>query len=292
MLPNNHDNQSIPSFMRDGAALHYTDTGSPDGRPDAPTVFFGHSLMFGGWVFGPQIAALRDQYRCVAIDWRGQGDSPASKDGYDMDTLAEDAIALIEWLGVAPVHFVGLSMGGFIGQRIAARRGELVRSLTLFDTSAGPHDPDKIGRFKLLSRTYPFTGIGPLRGSVVPLIFGPTFRADPANKPVLDEWERRLRRCRRSGISKAVMGVANRTGVEHEIAAISVPTLVVVGEDDANTPPPVAQRIVERIPGARLEQIPACGHTSTLEQPDEVTRLLRDFLSRSSQPDYTTEVSR
>ena len=282
MLTHNHAIMSMPTFTRDGAVLHYTDTGTPDGRPEAPTVFFGHSLMFSGWVFGPQIAALRDQYRCVAIDWRGQGDSPASKDGYGMDTLAEDAIALIGSLGVAPVHYVGLSMGGFIGQRIAARRGELLRSLTLLDTSAGPHDPAKLGRFKLLSRTYRFTGIGPLRGAVVPLIFGPAFLADPANKPVLDEWERRLRRCSRSGISKAVMGVANRTGVEHEIAAISVPTLVVVGADDANTPPPVAQRIVERIPGTRLQEIPACGHTSTLEQPDAVTRLLRAFLSASN----------
>lgn len=272
----------MPSFTRDGATIHYTDTGTPDGRPDAPTVFFGHSLLFSGWMFGPQIAALRSQYRCVAIDWRGQGDSSASKDGYDMDTLAQDAVALIGSLGVAPVHYVGLSMGGFIGQRIAARHGDLLRSLTLLDTSAGPEDPDKVGRYKLLARVYRLTGITPLRGAVLPLIFGPAFLADPTGKPVLDEWERRLRRCRRSGISKAVLGVANRTPVEDEIAAISVPTLVIVGANDVTIPPPEAQCIAERIPGARLEQIPACGHTSTLEQPDTVTGLLRDFLSHSS----------
>lgn len=83
----------MPSFTRDGATIHYTDTGTPDGRPDAPTVFFGHGLLFGGWMFGPRIAALRSQYRCVAIDCCGQGDSSASKDGYDMDALAEDAMA-------------------------------------------------------------------------------------------------------------------------------------------------------------------------------------------------------
>ncbi len=77
-----------------------------------------------------------------------------------------------------------------------------------------------------------------------------------------------------------MLAAANRTGVEDEIAAISVPTLVIVA-NDAATPPAEAQRIIARIPGARLEEIPACGHSSTLEQPDAVTSLL-DVLAHSS----------
>jgi 3-oxoadipate enol-lactonase len=80
-------------------------------------------LLFSGWMFHPQIAVLKSQYRCVAIVWRSQGDSAATNDGYDMDTLTDDAVALIESLGVAPIHYVGLSVGGFVGQRIAARLG-------------------------------------------------------------------------------------------------------------------------------------------------------------------------
>ena len=60
----------------DGARISYTDTGAPASRPDAPTVVFGHGLLFGGWMFGPQVACLREHYRCVTIDWRGQGDTP------------------------------------------------------------------------------------------------------------------------------------------------------------------------------------------------------------------------
>ncbi|HTY28094.1 MAG TPA: alpha/beta hydrolase, partial [Mycobacterium sp.] len=138
----------MPGFARDGALIYYTDTDVPAGRPDAPTIVFGHGLLFSGWLFHPQIAVLREMYRCVAIDWRGQGKSSAAERGYDMDTLASDAIALIESLELAPVHYVGLSMGGMIGQRIAARRSELVRSLTLLDTSAGPEDPAKVGKYK------------------------------------------------------------------------------------------------------------------------------------------------
>lgn len=165
----------MPDFTRDGATIHYTDTGIPTDRPQAATIFFGHGLLFGGWMFGPQIAALKSDYRCVAVDWRGQGASSAPGGGYDMDTLAADAMALISDLGVGPVHYVGLSMGGFIGQRIAARHSALVRSLTLLDTSAGPEDPDKVSQYKLMATAYRFVGIGPLRNRVLPLMFGPTF---------------------------------------------------------------------------------------------------------------------
>jgi 3-oxoadipate enol-lactonase len=270
----------MPTFTRDDASIHYTDTEPPSGRPDAPTVFFGHGLLFSGWMFHPQIDSLRNEYRCVAIDWRGQGDSAATKDGYDMDTLADDAVALIESLGVAPVHYVGLSMGGFIGQRIAARRPELVRTLTLLDTSAGPEDPEKASKYKLLGRIFRLTGIPPLRKQVLPIIFGPAFLADPSHQTIVDQWEQRLRRSARAGVSKAVLGVANRLPVENEIAGIQAPTLVIVGADDVATPPVKSQVIAERIPGSRLAQVPDCGHTSTLEQPDAVTGLLRDFLAQ------------
>ncbi len=271
----------MPTFTRDDATIHYTDTQPPAGRPDAPTVFFGHGLLFSGWMFHPQIAALQNEYRCVAIDWRGQGESAATKGGYDMDTLADDAVALIEQLGVAPVHYVGLSMGGFIGQRIAARRPELIRTLTLLDTDAGPEDPDKVKRYKLLGGVYRLTSIPPLRKQVLPIMFGPAFLADPTRQPIIDEWERQLKRSRRAGVSKAVMGVANRLPIENEIGNINAPTLVIIGADDVAIPPHASQRMAKLIPGARLEQIPACGHTSSLEQPDTVTGLLRDFLSQN-----------
>jgi pimeloyl-ACP methyl ester carboxylesterase len=268
----------MAEFHRGSALIHYTDTGAPEGRPDAPTVFFGHGLLFSGWMFHPQIEALRDSYRCVTIDWRGQGGSSAVRHGYDMDTLAADATALIEHLGLAPVHYVGLSMGGFVGQRIAARHRNLVRSLTLLDTSAGPEDPDKAGQYKLLGAVYRLSGIRPLRKKVLPLMFGPAFLADPGSGAVIAEWEKRLGHCRRAGISRAVRGVADRASVSAEIGSIAAPTLVIVGADDAATPVRKSENIAATIPGARLEVIPDCGHSSTLEQPAAVTRVIREFL--------------
>jgi pimeloyl-ACP methyl ester carboxylesterase len=112
----------MPTINVRGKVIGYTDTGIPDGRPGAPTVVFGHGLLFGGWMFRAQITALEDRYRCVTIDWRGQGETPATGGGCDMDSLTADATGLVAALGVAPVHWVGLSMGGgFVGQRTPRR---------------------------------------------------------------------------------------------------------------------------------------------------------------------------
>ncbi|NKQ51292.1 alpha/beta fold hydrolase [Amycolatopsis sp. K13G38] len=259
----------MPALDVDGATIAYTDSGPRD----APAVLFGHGLLFGGWMFQPQIEVLRARYRCVAIDWRGQADSPRAAGGYDMDTLAADAVALIEVLGIAPVHWVGLSMGGFVGQRVAARRGDLVRSLTLLDTSCGPENPEKVREYKRLALFQRLFGIRPVLGTVEPLLFG---RAAPAE--VVAVWRRRIVRADRAALRDAVLGVAERKPVEHEIGAITVPTLVAVGADDRATPPAESERIAAAIPGARLHVLPDCGHTSTLEQPAAVNRLLTGFL--------------
>jgi 3-oxoadipate enol-lactonase len=269
----------MPTIDISGAPISYTDTGLPVDRPDASTIVFGHGLLFGGWVFQPQITALSQQYRCVTLDWRGQGDTPATTSGYDMDTLTSDAISLIRELGLAQVHWVGLSMGGFVGLRIASRHGELLRSLSLLDSSADGEEPAKVGEYKRLAWIQRLVGIRPLLGSIKPHMFGPTFLADPASKPVIAEWTARLRGSERAAAQKAVLGVADRPPVYPEIDAIAAPTLIVVGADDTSTPPIRAQRMADRIPGSQLHIVPSCGHTSTLEQPAAITGLLADFLA-------------
>lgn len=262
-----------------GARIHYTDTGAPPGRPDAATVVFGHGLLFSGWMFHPQVAALCSSYRCVTIDWRGQGESPAARRGYDMDTLTGDAVAVIESLDVGPVHYAGLSMGGFVGQRLAARHGHLLRSLTLLDTSPDREPLLSAVQDVAMAVVYPLIGIRPLVPAVLPIMFGPTMRADPAGEPVIAGFRSRLAACNRLGIMKAVLGVALRKPVYAELDRIAVPTLVIVGADDRPTPVAKARRIADRVPGARLEIVADSGHSSTVEQPARVNALLEQFLA-------------
>ncbi|MFJ8815203.1 alpha/beta fold hydrolase [Amycolatopsis thermoflava] len=259
-----------------GARIACTGTGPRD----APAVVFGHGLLFGGWMFGPQIAALRTRYRCVTLDWRGQGESPPGPGGYDMDTLTADALGLIEALDLAPAHWVGLSMGGFVGQRLAARHGGVLRSLTLLGTSAGPEEPRKAREYRRMARIQQLTGVRPLLPRITPLLFGPAFLANPAARPTLTAWRRRLTRLDRTALRGAVQAVADRPGIETELGRISVPTLVATGADDIATPPAEARRIAGLVPAAELHLLPRCGHTSTLEQPAVVTSLLDTFLGR------------
>ncbi|MFI7525011.1 alpha/beta fold hydrolase [Nocardia salmonicida] len=280
----------MPIIPVDGIPIAVTDTGVPAERPDAATVVFGHGLLFGGWMFRAQLEVLRRDYRCVTLDWRGQGETPPTADGYDMDTLTADAVGVIRALDVGPVHWVGLSMGGFVGQRLAARHGDLLRSLTLLDTSARAEDPTKIGEYHRLAWALRWFGIRPIAGRVATHLFGPSFRASDTGKDVVREWSRRLTGVDRVGLRHAVHGVTERGAVDDELAAITVPTQIIVGADDAATPVPHARQIASLIPHAQLHTIPACGHSSSLEQPQAVTDLLHSFLAsiESSTEPHTT----
>ena len=270
----------MPTLRTDGAVMAYSDTGAPPGNPDAPTIVFAHGLLFSGWMFTAQIEALRATYRCVAVDFRGQGASPPAVDGrYDMDTLYADVLALIDELDVAPVHFVGLSMGGFVGQRLAARNPDRLRSLTLLDTSADPEEPFAAIQDKALAIVYRLVGIAPVKQPVLRIMLGPTFRKDPRSKPIVDEWMRQISVTDRGGLHGAILAVANRKPIMPELAAVTTPTLVICGADDVPTPVKKSERIAAAITGARLEIVPDAGHSSTIEQPEAVTALIQKFVA-------------
>ncbi len=262
-----------------GVRIDVRDTGQPSISRVSPTVVFGHGLLFSGDMFEPQIERLRSSFRCVTIDWRGQGKTPATPDGYDMDTLSQDAAAVIESLDAGPVHYVGLSMGGFVGMRLAARHPDLIRSLTLLDSSAGPEDPEKVKQYRLLASIYRWVGIKPLERRVKPLMFGPSFLASAESQPAVDKWRTVLGEVDRVGMKKAILGVTDRDPIIDELGSITVPTLIVVGEDDVATPIAKSEVMAAGIQGSRLVSVPDCGHSSTLEQPEALADLLEEFLT-------------
>jgi 3-oxoadipate enol-lactonase len=277
--PASHPGVFVPTLATSGAVVAYSDTGAPAAEPDAPTIVFGHGLLFSGWMFTDQIEALKDTYRCVAIDWRGQGASPAASDGYDMDTLSRDAIAVIEHLDVGAVHYVGLSMGGFVGMRVAARRPDLVRTLTLLDTSADPEEPAAAIQDKALAVIFRVLGLGLVKGAVLKIMFAPPFLASPRSKAVIEEWMSQVALADRGAVRQAVLGVANRKGIAQELSTITAPTLVVVGEHDKPTPPEKSRKIAAAIAGARLEIVAGSGHSSSIEKPEAITDLIRSFVT-------------
>lgn len=265
----------MPKIRVNGAELYYEDTGGKDKE----TIVFSHGLLFSCRMFDAQVAALGSDYRCVAYDHRGQGQSSVTKDGYDMETLYEDAAALIHALDCEPCHFVGLSMGGFVGMRLAARRPELIKSLTLVETSADLEPEENIPKYKLLSYIARVFGAGIVADRVMPIMFGKKFLNDPNRAHKREEIRRQWAAANRVGVMRSVMGVINRRGVYDELSNIVVPTLIMVGDSDVATVPAKSERIHEQIRGSKFVTIPDAGHSSSIEEPDFVNGQISTFLS-------------
>ncbi|ATB40000.1 alpha/beta hydrolase fold having protein [Cystobacter fuscus] len=263
----------MPWLDVNGTRLYYEDTGGPG----APLVF-SHGLLWSGRMFDKQVAALRDRYRCITYDHRGQGQSDVWRvDTVDMETVYADGVALIEKLGVGPCHFAGLSMGGFVGMRLAVRRPELLRSLILMETSADPEPAENVPRYKALNFVARWFGMRWVADRVMPIMFGRTFLEDSARAAERAEWRRRLMANRRD-IWRAVNGVVRRRGVYEELSRIRTPTLVVVGAEDTATVPAKAERIHAAIAGSRLVKLPRGGHSSSIEEPALLNAALEEFL--------------
>lgn len=262
----------MPSIQLDGCDIYYEDTGG-DGRE---AVVLSHGLLWSTELFEAQVAALRGRYRVICYDHRGQGRSGVPRGrSVSIEACYRDAVALIEALGAAPCHFGGLSMGGFVGLRLAARRPDLLRSLILMETSADPEV--HAAAYRRLNFVARWFGLRLVADRVMPIMFGATFMRDPARAGERARWRARLTGNRRS-IYKAVNGVIERAGVAHELRDITVPTLILVGDEDVATTPEKAARIHAGIAGSRLVTIPGAGHSSSVEEPEAVNAAILEFL--------------
>lgn len=265
----------MPEIAVNGTRIYYEDTGPGS---SGETIVFSHGLLWDTELFAPQIAHFRGRYRVIAYDHRGQGRSADDTvPSIDMETVYGDAVALIEALGTAPVHFAGLSMGGFVAMRLGARRPDLVRSLLLMETSADPEPAENEPKYRKLNFVARWFGLGLVAGKVMPIMFGQDFLTDPARAAERDHWRRKLTGNRRS-IWRAVNGVIDRKGVYDELARVTCPVLVVVGDQDVATVPAKAERIHAAIPQSRLVRIGRAGHSASIEQPAAVNAALDDFL--------------
>lgn len=260
--------------------LYFEETGS-----GSETIVFSHGLLMSCRMFDDQVAEFKNDHSCLAFDFRGQGKSGITASGYDMDTLAGDAAALIEKLDCAPCHFVGLSMGGFVGMRLAIRRPELLRSLVLIDTTAEPEPAENIGRYRMLNFISRWFGMRLVINRVMPILFGEKFLNDTERAVLRNEWKERIIGNRRTGTSRAVRGVIERKGVEDMLDKITVPTLILVGDQDVATVPGKSIRMNERIKNSQLVIIEGAGHSSTVEEPAAINRALRAFLAKPDAED-------
>lgn len=266
----------MPHIVVNDVKLFYTDQGVGE-----ETVVFSHGLLWSNRMFEAQIEFLAARFRVIAFDHRGQGESEV-KGPFDMDTLTKDAFLLIKSLCKGPVHFAGLSMGGFVGIRMAARHSEIVKSLILLETSASSEPVENMPKYKTLNSIVKWFGIiGPVANKVMPIMFAESWLIDPINKEKVNFWKKELMSNKKT-ITGPVDGVIYRKGVEEELKFITCPTMIIVGDEDIATRPEKAKFIQMGITNSRLHRVPGAGHSSCIEKPREVNRLIGDWLIENS----------
>jgi 3-oxoadipate enol-lactonase len=240
-----------------------------------PLVLFLGGVGMTRTGFDPQLAALAARYRCVAWDMPGFGASPLPAEGLSFALLADAAAGLIETLGETHAHVAGLSLGGQIALHTALRHPGRVRSLALLDTSPAfgldGTDPETWKRLRLdaldAGETPASMAERVLRSVMAPDVDDRALAAAVAS----------MARISADGLRAAIECVTTHD-VRARLGEIAVPTLVLVGERDEETPLSYAEALAAGIAGARLQIIPLAGHISNLEAPEAVNIALREHL--------------
>ncbi len=236
-----------------------------------PAVLLLHAFPLNRRMWAPQQEALRGEARILAVDFRGFGESDLSPGPYSLEDLAEDVLGLAHSLGITSAVVVGLSMGGYVAFRLVERAPEFVRALVLADTRAEADTPEgRAGRLVLAERAQR-EGLAALEQFLRGL-FGPTTRA--SRPEVVALLRQIIGDPPGEALAGALRALADRPDSRPLLAAITAPTLVLVGEEDGLTTPESAHVIADGIRGARLVVLPQAGHLSNLETPEAFNREL------------------
>ena len=258
--------------MVDGIRLQVFDEGS--GRP---TLFFVHGFPLSHGMWRGQLEPLAKRYRVLAPDLRGFGASAVVPGKSTMRRLADDCAAVIEQLcGGEPVVFVGLSMGGYVAWQFAQHHADKLRALVLCDTKAASDTPEPAETRRKMAAHVLKHGTGAVAEAMPAKLFAKQTYAEQPE--IVAEIRRTIETTSPEGLAAAQLGMAEREDVRSYLPQIKLPTLVVVGREDAISPVDEMQAIADAIPAAKFHIVEHAGHMSPLEQPAEFNRVLTEFV--------------
>lgn len=263
----------MPFKSLNGANYYYEESGSGN-----EIIVFAHGVLWSCRMFDKQVEALKNNYKVIAFDFRGQGKTEVTQDGYDFETLYKDTLELVKSYN-QPVYFAGLSMGGMIGMRLAARNPDLVKGLILMETGPTAEVEENIPKYKKLMFVSKYFGFRIVTGPVMKIMFSKSYLTDSTKKEERKYWEKQLQSNDKKGIIRALEGVIQRKDVTDEITKITCPTLIIHGEEDVAINPAIADITHSSIRGSKLVHIPKAGHTSSVENPEPINKEIKEFLS-------------
>jgi pimeloyl-ACP methyl ester carboxylesterase len=261
----------MPARTVGDASFYYEESGK-----GLPLVLL-HGFPLDCRVWKKQREELGQLFHVITPDLRGFGKSQSAA-SFTMKSLADDVHALLAEIGALPCVMGGLSMGGYVLLEYVKKYPTDLRGLLLIDTRAEGDAPEgKEGRTKMVKLAQE-KGSAAVAEQMMPKMLSPD--ADKHRPGVVKELRQIMESCPATTIAHALAAMRDRPDRSGELAAIKVPTLILVGDADAITPPAVAQSMADKIPGAQLVTIRGAGHMSPMEQPEQVNRAIMSFLGR------------
>ncbi|MDQ3157453.1 MAG: 3-oxoadipate enol-lactonase [Actinomycetota bacterium] len=246
------------------------------GPDDAPVVVLSNSLGATMAMWDANLADLEEHFRVVRYDTRGHGESPAPSGPYDIDDLVDDVVALLDDLGVARAHFVGLSLGGMTGMRLAAREPDRVDRLVVLCTSAHL-EPASAWRDR--ASTVRAQGTGAVAQAVVDRWFTPGLLA---SAPALQASSEAMVASTPAEGYAACCEVIATMDLRADLASITAPTLAIAGADDHATPTPHLAEIADTVRDGRLVVVPESAHLANTQQPGTISPAIIEHLTQES----------
>lgn len=255
------------SVASDGCPIAYR----LDGPGDGPVLLLANSLGTDMALFEAQVAVIAERRRIARYDMRGHGASGMGPAAVTIARLAQDAIELLDTLDIARIDFCGVSLGGMVGQWLAAHHPERIDRLILANTSAHMPPPDA---WQARIDAVRAGGMATVADGVMERWFTPSFRA--AAPATIDATRAMLLAVAPEGYA-AACGAIRGMDLRPFAGRIAAPTLVIGGEHDPATPPSHSHFLADAIAGARLAVL-STAHLANLESPQAFTRLVTDFL--------------
>ena len=257
-----------------GRKIYYDLTGPETG----PAVCFTHSLASDGGMWAEQMVPLLGAgYRVLRLDMRGHGGSDPVAGDYTMAALADDVATSLDFLGIKKVHYIGLSIGGMLGQAFAIAHGTRLLSTMLCDTAPQSPPGAKEAWGPRIETVAKANSLAPLADGTMERWFTDAFK--PKHPGRWKEIHATIAGTTPQGYIGCAGAIMNFDFVP-KLPSVKVPALVVCGGDDQGTPPSGNKKIAELIPGGRYEEIPATRHFPNVERPDVFNRIMMEWLGR------------
>lgn len=265
------------------AALSFFTTGDGvrigyriDGRDDRPALVLANSIATTLHMWDLQIPQFAEHFRVIRYDYRGHGGSDVPAGAYSDGRLGRDVLELMNWLGIGRAHFLGLSLGGWVGQWLAIHAPERIDRLILSNTAS------YLGPAETFDRSIAATLAAPDMKDAAETFLGNWFPKAmiAANGPVIAQFRDMLWNTSRQGLAGLFAAVRD-ADMRRTSALIESPTLVIAGEFDTVTSHAMGEAIANTIPGARLKTFPAV-HFSNIEFAQSFNEEVLAFLDPHS----------